>query len=202
MLDPMNETTCPPPWDDAANLLLSLEEEALATDVPPTPLLLAYAGDAAIATVRLRPFPSGGLLDALIEVLSLLLHLGVDRVALALPGRAWSLDDPIPPVSDEVDLRVPVVVLALADAHDGPCQLTTRIHPYRPAEGFDGPLAPDERPEAPALEALTLLLDNRGDLAVEPDLRVAAQLARLLLRGHLVALEPGAAARLELATGV
>jgi len=193
-------------WRDAPDTMLALAEGDLAADRMPMPSLVAFAGDDALAIATLRPFEEGEVVQALLELLALLLPVGTDRVALALPARVWSLEDPIPPVTADVDLRTRVVLVITADAHGQACQVTTSLHPYEIGE--DGcswlePVRPDEAPTAPVVAALSLLLDDRDKLvsdAQEDDLRLAAQFGRVLLRGHELALSPALARRLEVAT--
>lgn len=203
MLDPLDALTPPPPWPQAETAVLEVTRDLIADGIPPAPLLLAYDGDHPIMTVLLRPFGGGELGDVLVEVLSLALPLGTDRVLLAVGGRAWSLDDPIPPVTDDVDLRASVLVIATAQPDGDGASLTTTLHPYSHDSGLESPYRPNDAPESPALAALRVLIASRRELALDgPDLRVAAQFARLLLLGHEVRLAPRAAAHLELATTV
>lgn len=190
-----------PAWAEARDTLLGAAGAALDLGLVPTPMLLAYEGDEPLATVLLRPFGSGELTNVLVETLALLLPIGADRLALTVPGRAWSTDDPIPPVTPEVDLRRPVVVLTSADAHRGPCQLESSLHPYTFGDegwSWDDDVALDGL-DAPATAALRILLGSRDELSSSPDrldLRVAAQFTRILLLGHDVLLAPTAANRL------
>lgn len=194
------------PWTHAATLLLATAADDLEAGATPAPTLAAYRGDEPLAVTTLRPFADGELLQALIEVFALLIPLGTDRVALSVTGRAWSLDDPIVPTGDEVDLRARVVLLILADAHDGTCTTRTEIHPFeQDADGwcFGPPLEIGDHPADTGVdEALAALLNGRDDLAASTtDQMIAAQLGRVLLLGHTIALAPDAAADLEGRTG-
>ena len=102
-------------------------------DAPdPRPHLVAFAGDHAMVLIGLRPFPPGGYRGPLVEALALALPLGADRVSVALPGRAWSLDDPIVPVSDAGDMRQRVLTQVTVDGHGRATPTTTmRLHPFR-----------------------------------------------------------------------
>jgi hypothetical protein len=190
-------------WDDARTDLLALAAADLDVAATPAPTLLAFGGDEPLAIVTLRPFERDELVQALLEVLALLLPIGADRIALSLPGRAWRLDEPVAPVAPDLDLRRPVVVVTTADASQGPCATTTTVHPvhvdddgWRWLGGFDAGTDDDG---APAVAAMRLLLDARDELShgVGPDPRLAAQLGRVLLLGHVLALSPTAAAALE-----
>lgn len=200
MFDPTAPILPQPPWHEANDALLAAARAAIEAGLPPPPLLLAYEGDRPLATVVLRAFGSGELTDVLVETLALLLPLGTDRVALAIGGRAWSTADPIPPVTGDADLRQPVLIVTTADAHGMPCQLTTAMFPCD-GTTLQDPVTTDEPPQGASLAALAVLLDARDDLRVHgPDLRIAAQFARVMLLGHEVVLTPDTARRLELAT--
>lgn len=193
--------TFPPTWPEATAGLLHLAADALDHGATPAASLLAFDGDEPMAVVTLREFGPGEALPALIEVLALLLPLGSDRIAVSFPGRAWSLDDPIVPVSDEGDLRQPVLMVTCADGRCQPPRLETSLHAihldddgWRWADTLHG-----EQPDSPVVAALGVLLgaEDAFDTIDEGDLRLAAQLGRVVLLGHLVALSDQAARRLE-----
>lgn len=193
-----------PAWDAIDDHLLDLAADDLRNGGEPRPTLAAFAGGHPLALVGLRPFDPGAALQALLEVLALVLPLGADRLAFAAPARAWSLDDPIPPVCAAGDLRQRVIMLAVADGHDVPCELTTSLRPFT----LDGTtvhwgevLRSQEPPDSSLASAMTVLLDNRDrfdDLG--DDRKLAAQFARVLLLGHDVALAGPAADQLVLAS--
>jgi hypothetical protein len=115
-----------------AHALPELHRRLSELDAPnPSPHLVAVAGEVPLGVIRLRPFPPGGVHDPLVEAMALMLPLGTDRVSLALPGRAWSLDDPFVPVTDDADLRQRVVLQVTVDGHDhDPPTVETLIHPF------------------------------------------------------------------------
>jgi hypothetical protein len=200
--DPLTE----PAFEDAEHLLLCLLADEVDDGHDLTPTMLVFAGQRPLGLVALRPHAPDDLVTALIEILALLLPLGTDRIVLALPGRAWSTDDPIAPVSDDVDLRQRVVVAVVADAHRGPCRLRVGLHPFdvdeqgrwswQPEVETAGPL------DAPVVDALRLLLDHRDDLAgTATGAQITTQFGRVLLLGHEVALAPAGAQALRTATG-
>lgn len=189
-------------WTHATMLLLGSAADDLEAGAAPSPTVAAYRGDDPLAVTTLRPFGPGELLQALIEILALLIPLGADRVALSVTGRAWSPDNPVSTGDDEVDRRAHVLVLTFADAHGRACSTRTEVHPFeQETHGwcFDPPLEPGKPPAAAGVEdALAALLDDRADVvASTTDRMVAAQLGRVLLLGHLIALAPDAAADLE-----
>lgn len=198
----MHDDPDPRRWDAAIDTLLTEAADDLDAGGVPTATLHAYHGDHLLATVMLRPVESGGSVQALIEVLALLLPLGADRLALCLPGRAWPVDDPLPPVDAQLDLRQPVLVIGTIDGTRRPARATMSVHAlhlddhgWRWTDTLDAQVVDD----APVIDTARRLLDGRDvlDVADDGDLRVAAQLGRVLLLGHLVALSPAAAARLR-----
>jgi hypothetical protein len=193
-------------WADDTDRLLTLASCDLTEGLPPRPTLTAYAGDEGIAVVGLRPFGPGELLHPLIELAALLLPLGADRFGLAVPGRAWSLDDPIPPVVDEVDLRATVLTVLRLDGHgrDEPRTEGT-LFPYAvDASGTPafGPALDVGWPEGPATDGLWTLVRGRAEVVCTSPVATVVQFARCLLRGHQVVLAPEVADHLETLTTV
>lgn len=203
-------------WDDATSTLVALIADDLLQSHAPVPTVVAFAGDDPVAIVGLRPFDPGDVGQALLEVLSLLVPLGADRLAFGTTGRIWSLDDPIVPVCEEGDLRQRAIVIALADAHEDACTLATSIHPFE-GTGADLALLPpvtidgsdpdgarlDEHIAAsgPAAAMLVGALEQRDELAELTEPReLVAQLGRVLLLGHDLALAPDPAASLTAAS--
>lgn len=190
------EPDAQPIFAEAEPVLLCLLAEDVQEGLGLGPSLLAFAGERALGMVRLRPHEPGEVVKALLEVLALLLPLGADRIALALPGRAWSTEDPIAPVTDEVDLRQPVVVTTVADAHGHPCVVRARIHPFEVDEDgrcwWQPAVEPEDELDAPVVTALRVLLNHRDEIGegTEPGAQVVAQFGRVLLLGHDVSLAP------------
>lgn len=194
-------------WDETTDRLLMLAALDLESGLPPRPTLSAHAGAEAIAIAGLRAFGPGDLLQPLLELCALLLPLGADRFALAVPGRAWSLDDPIPPVVDEVDLRQrTLTVLTLDATRAGPPHAGGSLFPYE--LGDDGAVRFDAEvevgwPQGPATDGFRHLVGERHRLRDHgPGRRdqVVVQFARCLLRGHHVVLAPDVADHLEALT--
>lgn len=193
------ELSTPPlrTWEQAEAFLLEAAGTDLAAGLSPAPSLVACIDDEPVAIGTLRPFDEEGPVPPLVEVLALLLPLGVNRVALLLAGRAWSTLDPIPPVTEDHDLRARVVVLVQADGVPGPCRLTTQLRElergsptggWRLGEPLDDA---EEQPIAPLLEALAILIDRRDELDGDTTGNaLVAQLGRVLLLGHELALAP------------
>lgn len=176
---------------------------ALDEGAPPPPTLLAFAEQGPVGAVRLRPADEQDLLQALVEVLSLLLPLGARRLALSLPGRVREVAEP-----SELDRAVgdaPLVVMVTADGLDeGPAELTARVLPLR-HDGTCWQWWEDGEVELDASawdvsRALGVLLDAPVEElgpGTHERRELQAQLARCLLLGHEVSLAPGAADRLE-----
>ncbi|MFO7959641.1 MAG: hypothetical protein R6U94_01690 [Nitriliruptoraceae bacterium] len=194
-------------WSDVETFLLDDATRDLSVGVGPLPTLAAAIGDEVVALVTLRPFDDTGPVPALVEVLALLLPLGVDRVALRLTGRAWSTLDPIPPVGEDGDLRARVLVLVRADGRPRPCRISSQLHELQPeptSQGWTLGAAitdAEEQPAAPLLEALGILLDRRDELQEDmTSATLVAQLGRILLLGHELALAPELAFQLTAAS--
>lgn len=191
----------PVPWAQARPTLLGLARADLDVGELPWPRLLAHAGPTGLGQARLRPFADDPL-PPLLELLALVLPLGADRLTLALPGRAWSLDDPVVPACEQGDLRQPVLLLVSADAHGRRCRLSTELYPVEAAPGPVGagaavparlgdPTPPDQDAEGPVAAALRLLLDEGGRRSGDVGHhQLASQYARVLLLGHEVLLTP------------
>ncbi len=194
-------------WTDVETFLLEEARHDLAAGVGPLPTLAAGIDDEVVALDTLRPFDGTGPVPAVVEVLALLLPLGVNRVALRLSGRAWSTLDPIPPVSDAGDLRARVLVLVQADGRPRPCAISSQLHELQPEPTSGGwtlgeEIADiEEPPDAPLTEALGILLDRRDELRGDTTgAALVAQLGRVLLLGHELALAPELAFRLTAAS--
>lgn len=165
-------------------------------DAPdPRPHLAAFAGDEGLVVIGLRPFAPQGYRGPLVEAMALALPLGADRVSVALPGRAWSLDDPVAPVTDDADLRQRVLTQVAVDGHARvEPRVTTRLHPFfaspPPASGLTWLDPVDPGPgEGWIPRALATLVEGRGDIRrdARPE-QLARQVVRLHELGHEVLL--------------
>ncbi len=129
-------TPTAPRWADQPTLLLDLAVSDLEQGTGILPNLVAFRGEEALVLATLRPFDRGGHHDPIIEVATLAAVLGADRLVVSLGGRAWSMDDPIPPVlPDGPDLRQPVVVVHQVDASVDPPRVSSTVQPYDLEEG-------------------------------------------------------------------
>lgn len=189
----------PPPrtWTDASETLLAFAADDLDNGGVPLPMLLAFEGDEPHALVTLRPFGPDELLHAMIEVLSLLLPMGADRLACSLPARS--------PAGPDHDLDARHLLLVLADGQNGPCRTELSLRPGTPTPDgwrWQEPLEDVTGVDGSLSGALSVLLDARDELVTGPsaELRLAAQFGRVLLLGHELVVAPRLARRLELAS--
>lgn len=151
--------------------------------------LAAYRDDEVLALVDLRPFPRGGIERPMVEAMAGVMALGANRFGAALPGRAWSTEDPIPPVSDHADLRQRVLSLTTASADRGVrCWLVPfDLDGHRLTWG-DPVLGDDPGPvEGWVPHALRVAAEEPWD--PDPD-AAGQQLARCTALGHHVMLAP------------
>jgi hypothetical protein len=192
-------------WDEVE---LDLQVEAtLALDegYGPEPLLVAFDEQEPVGIVGLRPFEPHGVLQALVEVLALLLPLGARRLALTLPGQARDVPGSDPTPLNASGTQSPLVVLATADAvGEGPTRLRARVLPL----AHDGDCWQWQEQDAVDIDAddwditraLAVLLEAPAPFEAETErqrTQLQAQLGRCLLLGHMVTLAPPAADRLE-----
>ncbi|MPZ87441.1 MAG: hypothetical protein GEU81_05075 [Nitriliruptorales bacterium] len=176
-------------WEDRQGFLLDEARRDLEASQQVRPCLLAMAGARRLFIAFLRPFDRGRHLDALVELLALAAPLDADRLALSIPARAWSMNDPLPPVLPGLgDLRQRVLTILEADGSNGsetarstliPFDLDdNRVHWGDPhvTEGETGPVS----------SALLLTVRHRHELRAE-DRDIRTQAARCVRLGHLVA---------------
>lgn len=192
------------PWDGLADLARSLADIDL-TDCCERihPRLFALEGDEPVAIVELRPFGPGAGHGPLREALDLVTPFGADRAAVAIGGRAWSLDDPVPPVTAGADLRQRVLTVLTVDGRRvDPPETRSWLYPYDHVDGRPDWHPRVEMPGAPAgwvAETVVNALRRRPRrrarrLATGQGLRRTME--RCLAAGHEVGLGPVAAARM------
>lgn len=121
-------------WQDVERVLVEAATDDLRSTSEVQPALAAFAGDDWQFLAWLRPFARGRYHDPMTEVLGLALALGCDRLALSISGRAWSMDDPVPPVTADGDLRQRVLVLHCVDAA-GEKSVWSVLRPFSVAGG-------------------------------------------------------------------
>lgn len=177
-------------FDDLARALVELDVDL---GEEPRARLAGYDGETPLAVVDLRPFPPGGVDGPMVEALAGLLALGADRFATALPARAWSMDDPVVPVADDVDLRQRVLMVTTASPGG---DVRSRLVPFDLDAGtldWRDPVLGDGDCEGWVPHALGVAAD--ATWAPDPD-AAGEQLARCSRLGHVVLLTPDGADRL------
>lgn len=183
-----------PTWTCVEELTTRLVRDDIETVGWVAPTVLGFDGDDLIGVVELRAHPAGGTEQPLLEALALLVPLGCDRLVFLASGRAWSLDDPVPPVTDELDLRQQVVVAYLVDAHDR-SRPTARslLHPFS-ADGrsviWDEPVEVTDQAMG-SIPAMLELLAGAKVSEAEDELTLGRQALRLLRLGHNLATPEG-----------
>ena len=188
-------------WSDAEQFLIVEAAADLDAGDPVRPCLVAFDNDEPLFTAFLRDFPKGEYDGPVIELLALAAPLGANRLAMSIAGRAWSMEDPLPPVVDGLgDLRQRVVCLTLVDGTGaGAADLTSSLHPYdlTPDGVTWGAVARESRPQGWLTSALALVAERGADLSASPrDLRRQAR--RCVALGHLLGLSDVAARRMKL----
>lgn len=156
--------------------------------------LVAYLGEEPLVAIDLRPFPPGGIQAPMVEAIAGVLALGADGLAAALPGRAWSMEDPLPPVTDDGDLRQRVLMLTTARAGG---TAHSWILPFDLDDGhltWHTAVLEDDACEGWVPHALGIATEAGWD----PDIDAAiGQLGRCTALGHTVMLAPAGAAVLD-----
>ena len=175
-------------------------------DAPqPRPWLLAFAADRLLVLIGLRPFAPGQSEGPLVEAMALALPIGADRVSVALPARAWSMDDPVPPVTSDADLRQRVLIQVTVDGRGRSApDVRSRLHPFRVSEvsGDEDrlewdPMVDPGPGEGWVPEALSAMVAGRHRIGVGAGVdEHRRQLLRLDDLGHDVLLTPDGRDRL------
>lgn len=184
----MPTDTAPRPFAQFDAMARALVELDLELGDQPRHRLAGYVAEEPLAVVDLRPFPPGGIHGPVVEAVAGLLALGVDRLTAALPGRAWSMEDPVVPVTDEGDLRQRVLLLVAARRGR---PVRTWLQPFDVRDDrvdwHDRALDGDGGCEGWVPQALAVAAD--ADWSSDPA-AAAEQLARCTRLGHTVMLTP------------
>ena len=180
-------------WEDVEQLLIDEAAADLEATGEIRPCLAAFVGDDPLALAFVRPFERGRYHDALLELLALVVPLGADRLALSMGGRAWSLDDPMPPVIRGVgDLRQRVVVITRVDGAGPEVTCGSSLHPFDcDGQSVTWGTTLRERGEGWIADAMEVLVRDREQMRC-PVAKVVSQLHRCMTLGHVVALSPAA----------
>lgn len=186
-------------WEQVEDVVQGQAElDLMAGAAMARPCFVAFAGDELCFVAFLREFEKGAYHDAVIELLALAGPLGADRLAFAVTARAWSLDDPIPPVADGVDLRQRVLVVELVDAVVGHRSILRPFDEPAPGKAVRwGERQELEGSEGWLASALTFAASAEGrERLAAPDDAIAAQAIRCEQLGHLLIWSPAVGARL------
>lgn len=178
-------------WDDRLDTVVAWCELDHGLGESPRPRLFGYLDDLLTLVIDLRPFPPGGIEAPFTEATAGLLGAGCTAVVAALPGRAWSLDDPIVPVLDDHDLRQRVVAVAAARRGE---PTVTSIRPFecRATELRWLPEVDGEGVSWWVADALRIGVEHGIEATID---EAADQLARCCALGHVVMVAEGEAAR-------
>jgi hypothetical protein len=175
-------------WSDREDFLRSAADNDLRHCCDEVhPCLLAFRGDDPLFAGWLRPFAQGDIEWTLFELLTLGAALDADRLALSAAGRAWSQEDPIPPVVPGVgDLRQRVLALTTLDGADrAEPERSSMLVPFE--QTADGPSWGDPLRLGPGegrIENLMLgAMIMREELVTTLD-ETREQLDLCVLRGH------------------
>ena len=172
------------PWGDRVATVRAWCELDHEVGDQPRPRLLGYLDDRLAIAIDLRPFPPGGMHRPLTEAMAALAGVGCTGIVAAFPGRAWSMQDPIPPVTEGVDLRQRVVVVTSARRGDRPACVVLPFEADADGLRWLSVLAmpgPDER----IGRMLEVTVMHEFDATVE---EASRQLARCVALGHTVAM--------------
>lgn len=178
-------------WEDAEELLVAAADDDLCRGDTVQPAFVAFAGASLRFIAWLRPFAEGQHAEPLIELFALAGPLDCDRLMCSFAGRAWSLEDPIPPVTAGADLRQRVLVISAVDAADGDPRSWGAVHAFD--LGTDGPTWGERRVlqggEGWIPRAMEALVRRRDDMRA-PLEEVARQARRVAALGHDLHLPP------------
>ncbi len=187
-------------WHDVRAFLLQQAREDLDGGADIRPCLVAFCGEQLLFVAFLRSFDEGAYADPIIELLALAAPLGADRLALSLPGRAWSLHDPVPPVVEGLgDLRQRVLCTITVDATAGDAGVSIVVRPFTRADAdvvWGHPACSDDG-EGWVVSALSLATQSRAALAASKA-DISCQARRCVALGHILALHDGVAKELGL----
>lgn len=188
-------------WDELTDFLLDEAERDLEAVGEVRPCFVAFRGDESLFLAWSRPFEKGAHHLPMIELISLACPLGADRLALSLSGRAWSANDPIPPVvSGAGDLRQRVVAIEAVDGTEDPPARSSLIAPFELNDGTVRWAADRLSPDGTEGWTSSLLLEavRRGGEIAGTDADIRQQALRCVALGHLVAFDPAVVERLDL----
>ncbi|QBI20928.1 hypothetical protein ER308_15990 [Egibacter rhizosphaerae] len=190
-------------WEHVEELLLGEADADLQEAGEVGPAVAAFTGEEPLLLAFLRPFERGAHLDAVVEVAALAVPLGANRIALSIGARAWSLDDPMPPVVPGVgDLRQRAVTVYRVDASRDETHQRSVLWPVEVGPGsvsWGEPFVEEGPPGQSVVGDLpnALVALAEGSVSASPE-DVRAQAARCATLGHDLYLAPEGERRLGL----
>lgn len=191
-------------WECIEELMVASATDDLEQVGEVTPILVAFAGDEQRLCAFLRPFAKGDHAQPLIELLALAMPLDADRLAFAITGRLTSLDDPIPPVTEDGDLRQRALIVEYADGAAGTLRQDSVLHPFDVVDDrvrWQPPVG-HRHGEGWVRDVLGCAVAHRGELAATSDGDIRRQVQRCLALGHELYLGEATAERLHLTPAV
>lgn len=189
-------------WEELETFLLGEAARDLVAGAPARPCIAAFCDEQPLVVAFLRDHEKGAYAEPMIEVLTIAGGLGANRLMASFSGRAWSLEDPIPPVLPGVgDLRQRVVTIHCVDGAGARLSARDVLVPFSIVDGDVrwGRRLEQEAAEGWIPQVLRLMVERRDELAAS-DAEIGAQVLRCDRLGHLVGLGPGVTQRLGLAT--
>ncbi len=189
-------------WEDIETFLLQEAEWDIRQGDPVRPCMVAFRGDQPLFCGFARPQRGDEETwsGPVFELTVLAAGMGADRVAISFSGRVTSSADPIPPVTDGVDLRQRAVVIEVVDGHHRATSGTSILYPF---DGGD--VDRDGRHELGESDGwitqllVTAVASRHRLVASKEDLREQAALC--IARGHLIGFDPYAVERFGLEPG-
>jgi hypothetical protein len=190
-------------WDQMERFMILEAQRDLEAGDEVRPCFTAFAGEIPLLLAFLRPFPKGRYHDPLIELLALAAPLDADRLKLSISGRAWSMDDPIPPVDRNFgDLRQRVLEIESVDGTAGRPRAASVLLPFDVIDGtvWWGDTIRLGRGEGWIPNALEITVRKRRQFREASQQEIRKQAERCAHLGHLLALGPTVANRFHLTT--
>lgn len=187
-------------WNDVEPYLIREADADLAEGDDIRPCMVAFRDDEPLFVAFLRSFAKGEYDGPVIELLALAAPLQANRVALSIGARAWSFEDPVPPVVQGVgDLRQRVLYITTAVEGAAGVGMSSALVPFQ-RTGKDirwEPAVRDDGGQGWICGALRLAVEHRGQMVVPPR-EIRRQARRCVRLGHLLALDEQVAAGLGL----
>ena len=187
-------------WSETESYLISEAAHDLADGEDIRPCMVAFRDEEPLFVAFLRSFAKGAYDEPLVELLALAAPLDANRVAVSLAGRAWSFEDPVPPVIEGLgDLRQRVLCITIVEDRNSLVDVRSVVVPFsRTPDGVSWETAlRTAAGEGWVPSALRLAVEHRGEMrASTRDIRKQAR--RCVRLGHLLGFGPGVAADLGL----